>query len=132
MTFPNNTNFLRWTIIIASFIVISLILWNTYIFFQNFKAEERSKMENWSAAYRDINESGTLTEDIGPLPLQIIQSNKTTPMILTDSEGNKINSNNIDEERVMDSTQVAKLIAQFRSENTPIEVIYEDVSWGHL
>ena len=68
MTFPNNTNFLRWVVITASFIIISLILWNTYIFFQNFKAEERSKMQNWSSAYRDINESSNLTEDIGGLP----------------------------------------------------------------
>ena len=65
MTIPNNTNFLRWTIIAASFIIIPLILWNTYIFFQNFKAEERSKMQIWSAAYQEINESSNLTENIG-------------------------------------------------------------------
>ena len=92
MTFPKNTNFLRWLIIIASFIIISLILWNTYVFFQNFKKEERSKMQNWSSAYQEINESSNLTDNIGGLPLEIIQSNNTTPMILTDSEGNVLNT----------------------------------------
>ena len=126
MTFPNNTNFLRWIIIIASFIIISLILWNTYIFFQNFKGEERSKMQNWSSAYQDINESSNLAENIGGLSLEIIQSNKTTPMILTDEAGNVLSSNNISDEKVSDSIKVAKLIEQFKNENTPIEVIYED------
>ena len=126
MTFPNNTNFLRWVVITASFIIISLILWNTYIFFQNFKAEERSKMQNWSSAYRDINESSNLTEDIGGLPLEIIQSNKTTPMILTDDEGNVLSHNNIQDKKAKDSIQLAHLIEQFKKENTPIEVIYEN------
>ena len=126
MTFPNNTNFLRWLIIIASFIVISLILWNTYIFFQNFKNEERSKMQNWSSAYKEINERSNLRDDIGGLPLEIIQSNSTTPMILTDVEGNIVSHSNISEEKVKDTIKVNNLIEQFKNENTPIEVIYEN------
>ena len=126
MTIPKNTNFLRWLIIIASFIIISLILWNTYVFFQNFKKEERSKMQNWSSAYQEINNRSNLSEDIGGLPLDIIQSNSTTPMILTDSEGNVLNYNNISEEKVSDSIKVHKLIELFKSENTPIEVIYNE------
>jgi hypothetical protein len=43
-----NKNMIRWIIVVSSFIVISLILWNTYVFFQNFKAEERNKMQIWS------------------------------------------------------------------------------------
>ena len=126
MTFPKNTNFLRWLIIIASFIIISLILWNTYVFFQNFKKEERSKMQNWSSAYQEINVRSNLTEDIGGLPLEVIQSNSTTPMILTDSEGNYLNSNNIIERKINDSIKVKKLVELFKSENNPIEVIYND------
>jgi len=126
MTFQNNSNFIRWLIVIASFIIISLILWNTYVFFQKFKNEERSKMQNWSSAYQEINENNNLSEDIGGLPLEIIQSNATTPMILTDSEGNIVSHSNIDEEKVKDSNEVAKLIEQYKSENTPIEVIYEN------
>jgi len=126
MTFPKNTNFLRWLIIIASFIIISLILWNTYVFFQNFKNEERSKMQNWSSAYQEINSRISLTDDIGGLPLDIIQSNTTTPTILTDSEGNYLNSNNIQEEKINDSIKVQKLVELFKSENNPIEVIYND------
>lgn len=126
MIFPQNTNFLRWLIIIASFIIISLILWNTFVFFQNFKAEERSKMRNWSSAYQEINDNSNLKDDIGGLPLKIIQSNSTTPMILTDNEGNVLNSNNILEWKIDDSVKVKKLIEKFKSENNPIEVIYKN------
>jgi signal transduction histidine kinase len=126
MAFPNNTNFLRWTVIVASFIIIPLILWNTYVFFQNFKAEERSKMEIWSTAHKQINQSGNLTSDIGPLPLEIISRNTTTPMILTDTNGNVINQNNISEEVAKDTAKLRQLIEQFKNENTPIEVTYEN------
>ncbi|HEX8577631.1 MAG TPA: sensor histidine kinase, partial [Flavobacterium sp.] len=50
MQFYDNRNVTRWVIIVASFIIISLILWNTYIFFQIFKNEERLKMEVWAEA----------------------------------------------------------------------------------
>jgi two-component system, sporulation sensor kinase D len=126
MILLKNTNFLRWLIIIASFIIISLILWNTYVFFQNFKAEERSKMQNWSSAYQEINDRSDLEVDIGGLPLEIIQSNNTTPMILTDSDGNVVNSNNILERKIKDSIKVKKLIEQFKSENNPIPIIYKN------
>lgn len=126
MTFLQNTNFLRWLIIIASFIIISLILWNTYVFFQNFKAEERSKMQNWSSAYQEINDRSDLEVDIGGLPLEIIQSNTTTPMILTDNDGNIVNYNNILERKIKDSIKAKKLIEQFKSENTPIKVVYKN------
>ena len=126
MILLKNTNFLRWLIIIASFFIISLILWNTYVFFQNFKAEERSKMQNWSSAYQEINDRSDLEVDIGGLPLEIIQSNSTTPMILTDSDGNVVNSSNILEQKIKDSIKVKKLIEQFKSENNPIPIIYNN------
>ena len=54
MTLSSNRNAIRWIIIISSFIIISLILWNTYTFFQKFKAEERVKMNTWSVAQIDL------------------------------------------------------------------------------
>jgi len=126
MAYPQNTNFLRWLIIIASFIIISLILWNTYVFFQNFKNEEHSKMQIWYSAYYEINDSSNLKDNIGGLPLEIIQSNNTTPMILTDNNGNIRNYSNILEEKAKDTVYLQKLILKFQDENRPIEVIYKD------
>ncbi|MBT8257839.1 MAG: HAMP domain-containing histidine kinase [Bacteroidia bacterium] len=125
MSLTSNRSALRWILILASFIIISLILWNTYVFFQNFKGEERTKMKNWSFSYTEINDVDNLNEDIGELPLKIMQSNTTTPMILTDLNGNYISHKNIPDEMVRDSLIIKKLIEKFRGENTPIEVKYE-------
>lgn len=112
--------------IFASFVIISLILWNTYVFFQNFKSEERTKMQNWSFAYKEINDVDNLSEDIGELPLKTMQSNSTTPMILTDLDGTVISYKNIPDEVIKDSLKTVKLIQRFKNENIPIEVKYED------
>ncbi len=125
MSLTTNRNALRWILILASFIIISLILWNTYVFFQNFKSEERIKMQNWSFSYTEINDVDNLNEDIGELPLQIMQSNTSTPMILTDLNGNYISHKNIPDNMIGDSLMVRKLIEKFQAENTPIEVKYQ-------
>jgi nitrogen-specific signal transduction histidine kinase len=120
-----NQNVLRWVMIITSFLIISLILWNTYIFFQNFKAEERTKMENWAYAQKELSRNIDLDSDIGELIPEILQSNTTTPMILINIDGS-IDFNNINEEKANDSLYIQKLIKQFKKENSPIEVKYKD------
>ncbi len=124
MIFSENRNLIRWIIIVASFVIISLILWNTYIFFQNFKAEERTKMENWSFAETELVKSDTNTNL--DLTLQILSSNTTTPMLAINKDGSLGTYNNIDKKKVKDSVYVNKLIEQFKKENTPIEIRYKN------
>lgn len=124
MTISFNQNVIRWIIIVSSFIIISLILWNTYSFFQNFKAEERSKMKNWSFAQKELSKTTDLDADLGELPFEIITSNTTTPMITVSNDGS-MEYNNINEEKAKDSLYLLKLIEKFKSENEPIEIRYE-------
>ncbi|TPV34650.1 HAMP domain-containing histidine kinase [Paucihalobacter ruber] len=121
-----NRNFIRSAFVLISLIIVSLISWNTYVFFQKFKAEERVKMENWSFAQIDIakNLESDSNQDIGELPLQIISSNQTTPMITVSKRG-EYNFNNIDEEKARDTTYVKALIEKFKKENKPIEIRYD-------
>ncbi|WP_339915975.1 HAMP domain-containing sensor histidine kinase [Yeosuana marina] len=125
MIFTKYRNAFRWVMIVVSFIIISLILWNTYVFFQNFKAEERTKMQNWSIAQQELNKTSDLNIDIGDLPIEILQSNKTTPMIKVSKDGS-YDFNNIDEEKAKDSTYIKKLILKFQNENKPIEIRYQN------
>lgn len=120
-----NQNVIRWIIVSSSFIIISLILWNTYTFFQNFKAEERSKMKNWSFAQKEISKTLDLNTDVGELPFQIISSNTTTPMIKVSGDGS-LDYRNIDEEKAKDSLYLLKLIEKFKKENKPIEIRYKN------
>lgn len=128
MEYSNKKNFTRWILIAASFVIISLILWNTYTFFQIFKNEERTKMEHWAEAQKTLNNADVNT-DI-ELPLKIIQ-NARIPIILT--ENNVIlSTKNIDIEIVNDKAKAAKLLAQLRSENDPIAIEYVSGKYQYL
>ncbi len=117
----DNTSIIRWSIILGSFIIISSILWNTYIFFQNFKSEERIKMEIWSKAQIELINSDQ--ENISSLTLDILRKNTSTPMIMKNIKGN-IDSSNMENFNPSDSILVAKLIEKFSRENKPIEIKY--------
>nr|WP_321232511.1 HAMP domain-containing sensor histidine kinase [uncultured Psychroserpens sp.] len=141
MALTINRNMTRWIIIVASFIIISLILWNTYVFFQNFKAEERSKMEIWSFAQRDVlkaleesenNNSTDVIADID-LALEILDNNNTTPMILINADSVVVNFRNIIHKTEVDSIHDKKesefvndnlksLIFAYSKENEPIKI----------
>ena len=124
MAITINRDVTRWIIIVASFIIISLILWNTYSFFQNFKAEERSKMKNFSLAMSELIMVNDLGENVSDFPLKIIQSNTSTPMIIVDRDNN-VSLKNIDTLKAKDSVYVNTLIEQFKKENNPIPITYE-------
>ena len=124
MKISSKQHLLRWIMIVISFLTISLILWNTYQFFQKFKEEERVKMENFSQAQIELGKIIDLNGNISDFPLKIIQSNSSTPMIIEDSEGN-FQSKNI-EITYEDSQEFLKILSEkFKDQNKPIPVIYK-------
>lgn len=124
MKLSSNRSILNWVVILVSFIIVSLIMWNTYRFFQKFKEEERVKMENFSAAQIELSKTQDINGNISEFPLKIIQSNTTTPMIIVDSKGS-FQSNNIDLEGKNSQQYLQKLSEKFAKENPPLEVVYD-------
>ena len=124
MKVSSKQHVLRWIMIAISFLIVSLILWNTYRFFQTFKEEERIKMENFSQAQIELGKIVDLNGNISDFPLKIIQSNTTTPMIIEDSDG-RFESKNIQQSEDNKQEYLKKLSLKFSDENTPIEIIYE-------
>lgn len=117
----------RWGFILASLVVISLILWNTYVFFIQLKANERTKMEIWAAAQEELAQSlAGEGNSVSETALAIIQSNSTTPMILHTLKEDFFDGRNIDPEILQDKKAREKLIARFASEYKPLEVKYND------
>lgn len=110
-------------LLIAAFIIVSLILWNTNSFFRKFKEEERYKMEIWATAQSELLQSSEDT-DLGNLHVKIFQNNTSTPMILVNKDGS-VRTNNIRPELAGDSSYVKKKIKTFRNENTPISIDYK-------
>ena len=119
--FSDRRNTTRWFIIVVSFLIISLILWNTYTFFQIFKNEERLKMNLWAKAQKTLINADA-DADV-ELPLQIFSTNSSIPIILT--ENNKIiNAVNIDERIIASATESAHFLADLKNENDPIVIQY--------
>ena len=102
MQFSEKRNLTRWIIIMASFVIVTLILWNTYTFFQIFKEAERVKMELWAESLKTFNNAEPNTDEM-KLPLLIMSNNKTIPIILTEN-GKIINQRNIDESTVVNQS----------------------------
>lgn len=119
----NNINIIRWSIILGSFLIISSILWNTYLFFQYFKNEGRIKMEIWSKAQIELINSDQ--ENVSSLTLDVLKLNTSTPMILVNNDGSK-QKNNIENLNLTDTITVSKLIKKFSKENKPIEIKYNN------
>jgi len=116
MQFYERRNITRWIIIITSFVIVSLILWNTYSFFQIFKEEERVKMQNWALSEKKIN-TDDLDADL-ELPLQIIQT-ASIPIIVTEKDS-IINHLNIAEDIAKDKTKLKDFLNQLKNQNEPI------------
>ncbi|RYJ52937.1 HAMP domain-containing histidine kinase [Flavobacterium petrolei] len=121
MQFSERRNTTRWIIIFASFLIISLILWNTYTFFQIFKNEERLKMNLWAQAQKTLINAGENTDV--ELPLQIFSDNTSIPIILTENDS-IINTVNIDEAIVKNKKKAFAFLHDLKSENEPIVIEY--------
>lgn len=142
-----NRNVIRWIIIISSFVIVSLILWNTYVFFQHFKDEERSKMESWTFAYTEnakaVYDETIDIEDFEPNIVAeyiVLDSTINTPMLLLDKDESIISHRNIlGKHRLDENNSIAKifndsldnefveknkdkLVLKFKKENTPLIV----------
>ena len=111
----------NWLIILISSFIVGVILWNTYVFVNNFKIEERNKMELWSLATLELID---IEGEISNLTLEVLKKNKTTPMIKIDNNG-AIEINNIDDLNKSDSLVINNLIKKFSLENEPIKILLD-------
>src|SRR5690606_13707512 len=122
MQFYDGRTLWRWIIIAASFIIVALILLNTYAFFQIFKNEERIKMELWAQSLEAIDNADLETDDI-ELPRLILSQNSTIPIIMTQRD-TIVNLSNIPAEIEADSVRLAALLEKLKKENEPILIEY--------
>jgi len=120
----NRTALTRWLFSLISIFIISLILWNTYSFFNQLKENERSKMKIWATAQQE-NTSSDLTEGNSNLALTIIQSNNTTPMILHSIREDVYIGKNIDSLDLENPERRDRLIKRFSTEYKPIPIEFE-------
>lgn len=120
----------RWVFIVLSVVIISLILWNTYSFFDVLKQNERNKMNLWAEAQRELQE-GLIDPkfQFSNIVPEVLNSNTTTPMVIHIHDEDIYDYRNIDL-NIKDATKLrSKLISlskEFAQEYTPLEVTYEN------
>jgi hypothetical protein len=130
MQFSESQNATRWVLIFASFVIVSLILWNTYTFFQRFKLDERLKMELWAEAQTNVLNSD-VEADIS-LPLKIISNTNTIPIIVTDENNKIINTTNLEENEAGDSIKLRSVLLKLKKQNDPIVMEYVPGKFQYL
>ena len=117
MNFTDERTFNRWFIIISCLIVVSLVLWNTSIFFQRLKEDERAKMSVWAKAQEALDRDPAPEDADLDLILEILNNNTTIPIIHTDTDGEIAYTTNIDPGKLEDPERAEKLLASLKDEN---------------
>ena len=128
---PSTKTLIKWSLILASFLIVSSILWNTNQFFRKFKNEERIKMEVLATAYENFN-TPDLDIDVS-LEQKIIQSNRSIPMIITYENGDINRWANLDVENnkgftklaVDDRLYLSRQLQIMMEENEPLVVNFQ-------
>ena len=128
---PSNKTLIKWSLILASFLIVASILWNTNQFFRKFKNEERLKMEVLARAYENFN-NANLDIDVS-LEEKIIQSNRSIPMIITFENGDINRWANLDVENnkrftalaVEDRLYLGRQLQKMKEENEPLVVNFQ-------
>ena len=86
-------NKLQWLFLILSVLLIAVFLYFSNKLVQSLGQEERTKMEIWADAYRQLllaDENADMT-----LELKVMASNTTIPVFYTDDEGTLLGSSNL-------------------------------------
>jgi hypothetical protein len=122
MNFTSNKNILRWIIIVFAVLITSLILWNTYLFFQKLKDTERKNMQEYSIATREFSNQ-PLDAEIGELGLTVTENTTSVPIIMENKKG-ELTARNLPEDILNDSTKLRQLIKSYKDQNEPIVTLF--------
>jgi signal transduction histidine kinase len=115
-----NTLYIKWLILSLSVLLVTIIIWNTYSFFNYFKAEERLKMELWAQGQKSFASEDTT--DFFDLINFINLNNKTIPIVLVDNQENIISSVNVDEKISKNEQKFKKYVENLKTQNNPIKL----------
>lgn len=123
MDFTSNKNVYRWVMIVAAVFFTSLILWNTYDFFQQLKENERKNIREFGIAATEL-QNQPLNANLGDLGVKVMENTTTVPMIVENYKG-EISARNLPPEIEEDSLELRRLIEVYKADNEPIITIFE-------
>ena len=127
MSFFKNTVLTKRIVIFVLFVIVSLILWNTYIFFQKFKQDERAKMEIFATAIKELATNPDLNANIN-LETKIFENITNIPLIQVNEDGTIKDWQNLDPSKTDNPTYLENQLAKMKKQNAPIEIKYLNVT----
>lgn len=127
MLFEDQKTITRRIIIICSFIVVVLIVWNTNSLFRIMKNEERVKMEGWVVAQFEIQQKSAEDEISELAYWYTVHGKLSSPMIIVDKNDSIVGYNNIDTIKIArDPNYIYKMLNRIKKDNDPISIDYDD------
>lgn len=127
MTFFKENYCAKKLIIFISLLIISFILWNTYVFFQKFKEEERGKIEIFAAAFKELAANPDLSKNTN-LINKIYQTIEDIPTILINENGTIDLYRNLDSLKAKKNDYLKAQLAIMKDQNNPIMIEYFGVT----
>ncbi|TSE10055.1 MULTISPECIES: sensor histidine kinase [Aquimarina] len=134
MNFSDERNFSSYFIIIAVLLITGLVLWNTSLFMQRLKDDERTKVQIWAQSQKALNSEQS--DDYLELSIIIGATNKSIPIIITDSKGDFVRDSlgkpdpsyfqNLSENVTNSESRLQSFLKKLKSENDPIELDLKD------
>lgn len=115
--------------LVGLFMIVLLIVWNTYVLFDLVKTEERTKMQLWATAQQEIIENNDLNRDFSTLAFEVIQDIGSVPILLVNEKEKIIDLKNIDwqVQEDPDSLALYTYLKQLKKENKPLSIQYKDI-----
>lgn len=111
--------------LLVAFVIGATTLWFTNGLVEDLSREERTKVKIWATATEQTTDIDNLDEDIS-FVFEVINHNKTIPVILTDDEGRILYHKNFPENKVQNQGYLENELSQMRSNNEPITFEYAD------
>ncbi len=115
--------------IIATLLALTLTLWETNRFLQEFKQEERDKTQILALAYQKLLEADPEDSNLLTLSSNILEKNHTIPIIITDKDSTVLYQRNLPEN---DSLKLLQKALEYASYNKPIRLDLQDGDYQYL
>ena len=122
----NNFKDIKLMLVVVAAIIVAASLYVSNSFVNKLKLEEKNKMQVWASAMSSII-TAQVNDDVS-LEQEILSSNKTIPVVLTDDTGSIIQENNIKIPANADSlTVLMERVAEMRRKGNVIPIYMEGI-----
>ncbi|CAM1360979.1 Two-component sensor histidine kinase [Tenacibaculum soleae] len=123
MTFFKNTYWIKRITVFVSLLIVPFILWNTYVFFQKFKEEERGKIKIFAAAFKELASNPDLNENTN-LINKVYETIENIPTILVNEDETINLHRNLDSIKSKNPKYLQEQLAIMKGQNEPIIIEY--------